>query len=80
MDEATLERIRNILSTHLGFPENEILMETPLEDLDMDDLDRVEITFALEDEFDCEISDDLSKKWVTVSDIVDLMNSIQPAG
>jgi acyl carrier protein len=78
MDNNIFPRVRNIIANQLGMDEEDIELTDILnDDFGMDDLDLVEIVFALEAEFDCEISDDLSGKWKTVSDIIDLMSSIE---
>lgn len=41
-----------------------------IEDLNIDSLDMVVMVFALEEEFDIEITDEDFEKWVTVQDIV----------
>ncbi len=44
--------------------------------LGADSLDTVELTMALEDEFDCEIPDDAAEKIVRVKDAVILVEQI----
>lgn len=56
--QTTEQRIKAIISNHLGLPEEEIKPENSLvNDLGADSLDIIEIVMAIEDEFSIEISD-----------------------
>lgn len=44
--------------------------ETSFADLPLDSLDRIEMTMAIEGEFDLEISDEEGSAWKTVADVV----------
>ena len=45
------------------------------EDFGMDDLDRVELTMALENEFNIEIMNEEAEKFIEVKDIIDFLIS-----
>ena len=64
------EKIKNIIAEQLGLDEDDIAMESVIEDLGADSLDLVEIIMALEEEFDTDISDDDVERIKTVGDIV----------
>lgn len=65
-------KVKEILLENLGCNEENIKMESNLiEDLDADSLDIVELTVALEDEFDIEVPDEDFEKLSTVKSIID---------
>jgi acyl carrier protein len=67
----TLEIVASIIAAMLGVYEESVTPNARLwEDLGADDLDRVELLLALEDEFDLEISDEDWEQLVTVGDVV----------
>jgi acyl carrier protein len=67
----TEARIRAILVEHLGIDEDEIEGTSHLEDdLGADSLDRVELTMAVEDQFDLEIPDEDADDLQTVQQVV----------
>ena len=49
-------------------------------DLDFDSLDMVELTMAIEEEFDIEIPDEAAEKWKTVEDVTGYVAKHVPAG
>lgn len=51
-------------------PETNLRNET-----NMDSLDYVEVTMALEEEFGMEISDEQTKEWKLVSDVIDFIEA-----
>lgn len=69
------DKVKKLLAEH-GQHENydnwQALMPTStlFGDLVFDDLDLVEVTMALEDEFDLEITDEESATFVTIADVV----------
>jgi acyl carrier protein len=75
MDRSDLEeRVKQILTTRLGMPPEEITAEARLvDDLGMDSLDAVELAIAMERQFKVELSDDQIAKLQTVGDIVTLV-------
>ena len=65
------EKIYKIMASHFSIKEEDINDETLLEeDLGADDLDIVELIMTLEEEFEIEISDEDSNKFIRVEDIV----------
>src|SRR5271167_3865306 len=62
-DPEILEKLRPIVSEHLGVPVEQIKLETAFSDLGADSLDVVEIVMAVEENFGIEINDlDLTTK------------------
>ena len=73
-----LEKVTKIICEvmSLELDEVEITLETSFkEDLEMDSLNAVELSMAIEDEFGIEISDDSAEKFVVVSDLIDYILS-----
>ena len=70
------ERVKKIVVEQLGVAENEVTSEASfVDDLGADSLDTVELVMALEEEFDCEISDEEAEKITTVKQAIDYINS-----
>ena len=78
MDIPDLEpRLKQILTNRLGIPPEEIRLEAKLgDDLGMDSLDAVELSIAIERQFDVAISDEQVAKLQTVADIVGLVRRL----
>ena len=73
-----LEKVTKIICEvmSLELDEVEITLETSFkEDLEMDSLNAVELSMAIEDEFGIEVSDDSAEKFVVVSDLIDYILS-----
>ncbi|MCD7775051.1 MAG: acyl carrier protein [Clostridiales bacterium] len=64
------EKIRTIISEQLDIEEEEITMDTTLDDLGVDSLDLIDIVMDLEDEFDLEVPDDALERFTSVGDVV----------
>ena len=69
------EKIRALIADQFGMDEDEITMDTNiLEDLDADSLDVVELSMAMESEFNLdEMKEEDLKGIRTVGDLVDLV-------
>jgi acyl carrier protein len=76
------DKIKKIISGQLGVKPEEITLEASLsDDLNCDELDIVELIFALEEAFKIEIADADFEKVKTVSDVVTLIeNKTSKAG
>ena len=67
----TLDRVRKVVSEKLGVDEGKITESSSIvDDLGADSLDQVELVMAFEEEFDCEIPDDIAEKIITIGDAV----------
>lgn len=68
--EAVFAKLRAMLADQLGIEEDEIKMDSTLEDLGADSLDIVEMVMAIEQEWDMEIPDEAAEEIKTVGDAV----------
>ena len=65
------ERVKKIVIEHLGVDEKKVVETASfIDDLGADSLDTVELVMAFEEEFNCEIPDDIAEKIVTVKDAI----------
>ena len=65
------EKVKKIVVEHLGVEENKVNDSASfIDDLGADSLDTVELVMAFEEEFSCEIPDDIAEKIVTVKDAI----------
>ena len=66
------EKVKSIIAEHLGIEDMEKITEDAkfIDDLGADSLDTVELVMAFEEEFSCEIPDDIAEKIVTVKDAI----------
>ncbi|MHB1586877.1 MAG: acyl carrier protein [Acidiferrobacteraceae bacterium] len=70
------ERVKKIVAEQLGVNEGEVQSNSSfVDDLGADSLDTVELVMALEEEFDCEISDEEAEKITTVKQAVDYIST-----
>ena len=66
-----LKAIADWMQEHSDITLDRVQMETSIaDDLNLDSLDQVEITLALEEQFQVEIDDETAGKWKTIGDIV----------
>ncbi|MGR3966221.1 acyl carrier protein [Pseudomonas sp. 910_23] len=71
------QRVRKIVSDHLGISEAEFSNEASfIDDLGADSMTLVELVMFLEDEFGFEIPDEDSNKITTVQDAINLMTNM----
>ncbi len=76
MSSSVGERVKKIVVEQLGVSDAEVKPASSfVDDLGADSLDTVELVMALEEEFDCEISDEEAEKITTVQQAVDYINS-----
>lgn len=72
------EKMREIIAQQLGIDEEEITPDTSFkEDLGADSLDLFELTMALEDEYDIEISDDEISRMENMGDLVAFIDRLK---
>lgn len=70
------ERVKKIVVEHLGVDEAKVTDGAKFQDdLGADSLDQVELVMAFEEEFGCEIPDDLVDKIQTVQDAISYIES-----
>lgn len=71
------ERIISIIADQLSLNSSEIQpSQTLIEDLKMDELDRIELILELEEQFGIEIAEEDSEKFLTVQDIVNYISAL----
>ena len=64
-------QVKQIVVDHLGIDDSKVTAESKfIDDLGADSLDTVELVMAFEEEFDCEIPDDIAEKILTISDAI----------
>lgn len=61
--------VKHVISEMLGIPQESIKDDSPLDSLDADSLDRVEIVMELESELERDVPDEVAEGWKTVQDI-----------
>lgn len=70
------EKIRAIICEEYEIDEDEVTLDTHLEDLNFDSLDMIEIAMDIEDEFNVEVPDEVLEKFVTIGDIVNFLENL----
>ena len=71
-DADIAERVCNIVAETLSVKIEQVTMKSSFtHDLNADSLDTVELIMALEEEFECEINDEVAEKITTVQEAVD---------
>jgi acyl carrier protein len=74
MSNDIADRVKKIVVEHLGVDESKVTDGASfIDDLGADSLDTVELVMAFEEEFGCEIPDDVAEKIVTVKDAVEFI-------
>jgi len=67
----TLNRVKKVVSDKLSVEVGKINEESSIvDDLGADSLDQVELVMAFEEEFNCEIPDEIAEKIITIKDAV----------
>ena len=69
------EKIRAMICEEYEIDEDEVTLETNLEDLNFDSLDMIEIAMDIEDEFNVEVPDEVLEKFITIGDIVEFLEN-----
>lgn len=78
-DSSVQERVVSIIADQLSMNAAEIQpSQTLIEDLKMDELDRIELILELEKQFGIEIAEEDSEKFLTVQDIVNYLSKTIP--
>ncbi len=71
------ERIKEMICDQFDIPEEEITMDSTMEDLDIDSIDAVDLAMSIEDEFDIDIPDNELEGFKSVGDVVRFVESVQ---
>ena len=65
------QKVKDIVVEHLGVEKEKVNESASfIDDLGADSLDTVELVMAFEEEFNCEIPDDIAEKILTISDAI----------
>jgi acyl carrier protein len=76
MSDNMESKIKAIVAKHLGVDEEKITPTAKfVDDLGADSLDQVELVMAFEEEFSCEIPDEIAEKIVTLADAVNFVQA-----
>jgi acyl carrier protein len=71
-------KVKKIVAEHLNVEESKITTDSSfVDDLGADSLDQVELVMAFEEEFHCEIPDDVAEKITKVSDAIKFINEAE---
>ena len=70
------EKLKAVIIDNLNCDAEEVTLEAKLrEDLDADSLDAVELSMAIEEEFDIKVPENAFKDFVTVGDILKFLEN-----
>lgn len=76
MNPAVLEQVTVIVARHLQQPAWEIPPDVPFADLGADEIDHVEIAWAVEESFGVSLSDEHLETMKTVNDVVRVVDQL----
>lgn len=72
------EKVRDILVEELQLKESDVTLDAELvNDLGINSLELADLVMLCEEKFDIEINDDDIRKFLTVGDIVNYLNSLE---
>ena len=72
MSDDISSKVKKIVADHLGIDEAKVTDDSSfIDDLGADSLDTVELVMAFEEEFECEIPDDVAEKILTIKDAIE---------
>ncbi|TWO19550.1 acyl carrier protein [Campylobacter hyointestinalis] len=75
---AVFDEVRDVVVEQLSVAPDAVKMESKIiEDLGADSLDVVELVMALEEKFEVEIPDSEAEKLISISDVVNYIDSIK---
>lgn len=66
----TMDKVKSLISKQLHINVDRVKINTPLESLNLDSLDRVELMFSIEEAFNIEMMESDIRKMKTAGDIV----------
>jgi acyl carrier protein len=80
MSDELTQRVLHVIADAQRLPPEKVTIDKTLEELGMDSMDGVSLLFALENEFDINIPDDVAKNIRTVREMVEGVASIVEHG
>lgn len=79
MDRQEIEtKVKSIIHEQLDVPNDEIQLESVLQDFNIDSLGLVELLLSLEETFEINIPDEITGTFKTVKDVVDYVEKHPP--
>ena len=70
------ERVKDIIAKHLGVDRDRVTEDANfIDDLGADSLDSIELAMRFEDEFGCEIPDEVSDRMFSVGDVIKFLET-----
>jgi acyl carrier protein len=79
MSQDTIKKLQKVIAESLSVEETKVIPESSFEDFGIDSLKKAELVMALEDEFKCEITDEVAEKFLTVQDAIDYLQNLTKA-
>ncbi len=72
--DTTESRVKEIVAEQLGLAVEDVQLDSSItDDLGADELDKVELIMAIEEEFDCDIDDEDAEGLHTLQDVIDFI-------
>ena len=69
-----IDRLKKVLNRIADINMNDFDMNTKLQELELDSLERIDVVMNIEEEFDISIDDDIFEKFESVKDLVEALN------
>lgn len=79
MSESIQDRVLRVIATTRRVPLETVRPDSTFEELGIDSLDRINILFELEGEFDIEIDDEQAKQVTTLQQMIDGITTLVDA-
>jgi acyl carrier protein len=79
MSESIQDRVLRVIATTRRVPLETVRADSTFEELGIDSLDRINILFELEGEFDIEIDDEQAKQVTTLQQMIDGITTLVDA-
>ncbi len=79
MSESIQDRVLRVIATTRRVPLETVRADSTFEELGIDSLDRINILFELEGEFDIEIDDEQAKQVTTLQQMIDGISALVAA-
>jgi acyl carrier protein len=70
------DRVKDIIAKHLGIDRDKVTEDANfIDDLGADSLDTIELAMRFEDEFGCEIPEEVTDSMLTVGDVIKFLET-----
>ena len=80
MDDSVERVVLEVIAAEIGVPVTDLSLDTRFDEIEMDSMEVVEITMALEDRFQIAINDEAVEKLDTIGDLVRLIGGEGESG